>query len=114
MPKDRIARVQELIRGELSVILLKEGEMPEKAVITLTRVEAAANLQQARVYISVVPDEKSKEVMRFLQKNIYDIQQQLNERLQMRPVPKIRWVEETVTAQAHRVEELLDKIKEEG
>jgi ribosome-binding factor A len=113
MAKNRVAQVQEVMKEELSKILFLEIEMPEGAIVTLTRVDASPNLQQAKVYISVMPDDKSKEVMGALQRNIYDIQQVLNERLIMRPVPKIKWVLETATAQAQRIEELLDKIKKE-
>ena len=112
--KNRIAQVEELMRHELANILLREVEMPEGAVVTLTRVVAAGNLQQARVYMSVVPDEKGGEALKVLSQNIYEIQQILNGRLKMRPVPKIQWVLETATAEAQHIEELLDKIKKQG
>lgn len=113
MPKDRIAQVNELIKEEVGKILFREIEMPEGAVVTVTRVEATPNLQQAKVYISVVPDAKGKETVKGLGKNIYAVQQELNEKLAMRPVPRIQWVLETATAEAQRIEELLDKIKKE-
>ncbi len=87
--------------------------MPDDAVVTLTRVVASGNLQQAKVYISVVPDQKAQEALKSLEQNIYDIQQTLNERLKMRPVPKIIWVLETANAEAQKIEELLDQIKKE-
>jgi len=113
MAKNRVAQVQRLMKEELSKILFREVEMPEGAVVTLTRVDASPNLQQAKVYISVVPDEKGKDVLRVLKQSIYDIQQDLNEKLVMRPVPKIQWMLETATAEAQRIEELLDRIKKE-
>lgn len=113
MAKNRIAQVQELMKEEVGKILLREIEMPENAVVTLTRVDASPNLQQAKVYISVVPDERSKEVMRLLKRNIYHIQQELNEKLAMRPVPKIQWMAERTAAQAERVEQLLEVIKKQ-
>jgi ribosome-binding factor A len=111
--KNRVAQINELLKHELGNMLFREIEMPEHAVITLTRVEASGNLQQAKVYISVMPDEKGNEVLTILGRNIYDIQQMLNERLKMRPVPKILWVLETATAQAQHIEELLDQIRKE-
>jgi ribosome-binding factor A len=85
--------------------------MPEKAVVTLTRVIASGNLQQAKVYISVMPDEKAPEALKILGQNVFDIQQILNEKLKMRPVPKILWVLEKATAEAQRIEEILDQIR---
>ena len=108
---DRIGKVNELMKRELGQIILREVEMPDQAVVTLTRVAASGNLQQAKVYISVVPDEKAREVLKTLGQNIFDIQQILNKKLRMRPVPKILWVLETAGAEAHRIETLLEQIR---
>ena len=110
---ERIPKVQELLKEELGAILLREFDVPEDTLVTLTRVDVAPNLQQAKIYISVMPEEKAKEVLRLLKKEVYEMQQLLNKRLNMRPVPRIEWVLETKTAEAQEIEELLDKIKEE-
>jgi len=112
--KNRVDRVNELIRQELSQIILRDLEMPDQALVTLTRVVASGNLQQAKVYISVVPDERAQEVLKILGKNIFAVQQMLNRKLKMRPVPKILWVPEKATLEAQRIEELLAQIKEKG
>ena len=112
--KDRITKVNELMKRELGQIILREVEMPENAVVTLTRVAASGNLQQAKVYISVVPDEKAQEALKALGQNVFPIQQILNKKLKMRPVPKILWVLERATVEAQRIEELLDQIKGKG
>jgi len=90
-----------------------KGEAPENTLVTLTRVDTAPNLQQAKIYISVMPEEKAKEVLRLLKKEVYEIQQLLNKRLNMRPVPRIEWVLEEKTKEAQEIEEILDKIKED-
>ncbi len=111
--KNRSAQVQELIKQELSQIILREVEIPEGAVVTLTRTVASGNLQEAKVFISVVPDARAPEVMKILEQNVYRIQQILNERLKMRPVPRIRWIAETAGAEAQHIEELLGQLKKE-
>ena len=111
--KNRVAQVNKLIKHELDQIILREVDMSEGVVVTLTRVVASGNLQQAKVYISVVPDKNTPEVLKSLQQDIYSIQQMLNSRLKMRPVPRIQWVSETATAEAQKIEELLDQIKKE-
>jgi ribosome-binding factor A len=110
---ERIPQVQELLRQELGAIMLRELEFPENTLVTLTRVDAAANLQQAKVYISVMPEDQGREVVKLLNKEVYRIQQILNKRLNMRPVPRIAWVLETKTIEAQEIEQILDKIKEE-
>ena len=108
---ERISQVNELLRQELGTILLRKLDVPKNILVTLTRVNATLNLQQAKIYISVIPKEKGGEVLRLLEKEVYEIQQLLNKRLKMRPVPRIEWVLETKTAEAQEIEEILDKIK---
>ena len=112
--KNRILQINELMQRELGAILLRGVDFPENTIATITRVNASPNLQQAKVYISVMPEGKTKEVLKTLQRDIYAIQQQLNKRLKMRPVPKIKWVWETQTAEAQKIEQLLDEIKNGG
>ena len=110
---ERIPQVNELLKEELGAIVLRELDVPEDTLVTLTRVDASPNLQQAKVYISVMPEDRAKEVVKLLCKEVYGVQQILNKRLNMRPVPRIEWVLEEKTKEAQEIEEILDKIKEE-
>lgn len=109
----RIPRVNQLLQKEIAKILLQELDLPDGVLVTVTRVDASGNLQEAKVYISVMPEARNEEVMSGLEREIFGIQQTLNKRLRMRPVPRIRWVFETKTSEAQRIEELLEKTKEE-
>lgn len=109
----RIQRVNQLIKKELSQIILKEIEFPQDVLVTITQVETSANLIDSNVWISVLPEERSKRILEILNKNIYILQQKLNQRLKMRPVPKIKFLEEKRTAEAGKIEEILEKLKKE-
>jgi ribosome-binding factor A len=109
----RIPKVNRLLQKEIAAILLQELDLPEGVLVTVTRVEASGNLQEARVYISVMPEVRNEEVMLGLGREIFGIQQALNKKLLMRPVPRIRWAVETKTSEAQRIEELLEKTREE-
>ncbi len=108
---ERILKVNELLRQELGTILLRDFESPENTIVTLTSVDTAPNLQQAKIYISVMPEEESIKVLKLLGREVYEMQQELNKRLNMRPVPRIEWLLEE-TGKAQTIEEILDKIKE--
>jgi len=110
---NRIEKVNALIQEELSKILLKEVDFPKDTLVTITRVESSVNLNEARVYISVMPDEQIDKVSEILDRRIYDIQQALNRRLKMRPIPRIEFKKEEKTKKAARVEELLEGLKKE-
>ena len=107
----RIDRVNQLIKQTLSKFLLKELDFKKSVLITITRVETASNLNYSNVFVSVIPEQKIEQVMVYLNKNIYHLQQKMNKRLVMKRVPKIIFREETKTREADRVEKLLDKLK---
>ena len=109
----RVEKVQSLIQQELGKILLREGEFPINVLVTITRVYVPSNLEVANVYISVLPEEKTSDVFQSLNHNIYNLQQFLNKKLRMRPVPKIQFFREKKIAEASRVEELLAEIKDQ-
>lgn len=106
----RIDRVNSLLGRELSKILLKEFNF-DGVMATLTHVEATANLIEAKVYISVLPDEKADEVLKVLNKEVYSIQQKINKMLNMRPIPRIKFVKDVQVAGASKIEELLATLK---
>ena len=107
---ERVQRVNQLIKKELSQIILKEVNFPPDVLVTVTRVESSRNLIQAKVYISVMPENETANVLQILDNLIYDLQQQLNKRLKMRPIPRIIFMKEEKTQEAGRIEELLEKI----
>jgi ribosome-binding factor A len=109
----RVEKIQSLIQQELGKILLREADFPLDILVTITRVYVPSNLEVANVYISVLPEEKTGEVFNSLNRNIYSLQQFLNKKLRMRPVPKIQFFKEKKIAEAARVEELLAEVKAE-
>jgi len=107
----RILRINRLIRRELSQILLKEVEFPSGVLVTITRVETSPDLRGAKVHISCIPEDQTARAFQILNRLLYTLQQRLNSRLKMRPVPKIKFIKELKTREAGRIEELLEKIK---
>lgn len=79
--------------------------------MTVTRVESAPNLITSKAYISSFPEKEGKNVIKILKNNIYDIQQIINRRLKMRPVPQIIFLEEKTIVQADKIEEILVEIE---
>jgi len=109
----RIERVDELLRKEIGGILLKDIEFPDGVLVTITRVVTSSNIIEAKVYVSVFPDNKTVNVFNILEKLIYGIQQKINRRLRMRPIPKIKFVREDRTKEAAKIEGILEGLKEE-
>jgi len=110
----RVLRVNQLIQRELSQIILREVEFPSGILVTITRVETSPDLKETKVFISSIPDDQTPKILEILNKLIYQLQQGLNKRLNMKPVPRIRFVKEAKTKEAGRIEELLEQIKKRG
>lgn len=87
----RLQRLNNLIKEEISKILHEELDLEEGVFITVVDAETSIDCQHSKVKIAVFPAEKSQTIIDFLTKNIYHIQQILNKRLNMRPVPKINF-----------------------
>lgn len=109
----RIEKVNSLIQKELGNIILKEIDIFPGVLLTITRVECARNLFSCRVYISVIPEDNFDNILALLNRHIYELQQKLNKKMRMRPVPKIQFLKEKKTAEAGRIEELLEHVKKD-
>lgn len=109
---NRTEKVNSLLEQEISKIILRDFDFSE-TMVTLTHVDASANLIQAKAYISVLPEERTDKIVGVLNKGVYDVQKKINKKLNMRPIPKIIFVKDNIIIEAARIEELLEKLKKE-
>lgn len=110
---NRVEKVNSLLRDEISKIIFRDFAFSPEILVTLTRVDCSANLIEAKVFISVYPDGKADEIIRMLNKNIYDVQYKINRILRQRPIPKIKFVRDKDISKAGKIEELLSALKKD-
>ncbi len=108
----RLEKINELIKRELSKILLEEGESEPGTLVTILEAQTTLDLREAAVFFSVLPTAKSERVFNNLSARIFFIQQLLNKKLRMRPVPRIRFVLNTTESESQKIDGLLEKIKQ--
>src|SRR5258707_8910548 len=71
-------RVAEQIRSELAMVLAREVHDPDLGFVTLTRVQVTPDLQQARVFYTVLGDEKARKAStRVIERNISLLRRQI-------------------------------------
>jgi len=58
-----------------------------------------------------MPEEKRDKILNLLAKRASFLQQKINKRLKMKFIPRIIFREETKTAEAGRIEEILEELK---
>lgn len=110
----RTERVAEQIREELSQMLATEVRDPGIGLVTLTRVKVTADLSLARVYWTVLGDEKERaKTAKALERTAGYLRHLLAGRLSLRRVPEVKFqFDESVAAQ-DRIEQILLDIKAE-
>jgi ribosome-binding factor A len=107
---DRLKKLNDLLRDEAGKILKKELEFND-VLVTVVRADISPTLEHATIWISVLPESKRETALQKINLKIYHLQQILNKRLAMRPVPKIRFEIDKTEEKAARLEELIEKTR---
>lgn len=120
MSSNRIGRINEEIQRELAD-LLRELKDPRvhKTMLSITRVETTPDLHYAKVYVSLLDKEYTKETMAGLRSSAGYLRRALGKSLQLRYTPEIQWqADDSITQGAH-ILDILSKLdipedKDEG
>ncbi|MBI2669749.1 MAG: 30S ribosome-binding factor RbfA [Candidatus Yanofskybacteria bacterium] len=106
---ERIKKLNDLLRDEVAKILLAGLEKDDSILVTVTGADVSSTLEHATIKISVYPDSKARQILKKINQKIYNVQQLLNKRLAMRPIPKIRFEIDQREEQASKINELFKK-----
>lgn len=120
----RANRVGEQMKKELGDIIGRKIKDPRIGFVTVTDVEVTGDLQQAKVFISVLGDEEQREnTLKGLAKAKGFIRTEIGNRIRLRKTPEIifEWDEsidygnriDTLLHQLHKEEKPLEKSEEE-
>ena len=93
MKSHRLARVAEVVREVAATTVLFEVKDPRVKNVTVTRAEVSADLQHAKVYVSVMGTEKQQQLTMYgLAAAAGFVQTKLAKRLTTRYVPHVTFV----------------------
>jgi len=110
MASQRIEKINQLVRAHLDEIIQKNLSLKEGVFVTIAKVDTTADLRYTRVFASVYPEQEASYAMRTLEKEIYEIQGQLNKKLKMKLLPRIEFHLDHTESQADVIEKLLKEI----
>jgi len=109
----RSVRVNELLKREISTILHTDYR-EQATAITITEVETAPDLRQARVFYSVLGDElTARKADSFFGGHHREIRQKVARTVVLKHLPHLRFVRDYSFERGNRIVELLDEIAEE-
>lgn len=110
----RPERVQEAIRQEVSMIINNEIKDPRLGFMTVTRVELTRDMRYARVYFSVLGEDKAKFLaLKGLRSAKGYIKGRLGEKIKMRFMPEIEFKIDETLEKTEQVFRILDKLRKE-
>jgi ribosome-binding factor A len=93
MKQHRLARVAEVVREVASETILFEIQDPRVKNVTVTRAEVAADLQHAKVFVSIMGSPKEQDLcMHGLNHSAGFVQSKLASRMKTRFTPVVKFV----------------------
>ena len=112
MASNRIGRINEEIRKELSALLrtVKDPRVAE-AMLTITHVDTTTNLRQCRVYISALNCKDEKELMKGLKSAAGFLRRELGSRVDLRYTPELFFIADDSIAYGAHILDMLNHVK---
>jgi ribosome-binding factor A len=112
----RVSRVAELIRREVSQMLLNgiKDDRVGSGMVSVTDVDVSGDLQHAKIYVSIYgTDEAKTETMAGLKSATGYVRSELGSRVRLRRTPEVVFIEDRSIERGNRVLSLLNRIQEE-
>ncbi len=112
----RTKKVESVLIGELSTLLLTKISDPALQNISLSDVETAADLKEAKVYFTVrdeaeLTPKRLKEIRKGFERAIPFLKRELGRALDLRNIPNLEFIHDEHLNELTRVIHLLDEVK---
>lgn len=107
----KINRIESILLKEISYILANEVKDKNINFVTVTAVNVTNDLSFAKVYVTVLDDEKRETTMNSLKEASGFIRSKLFDRVDMRNVPELTFVYDESIAYGKKIETLIEEIK---
>jgi ribosome-binding factor A len=109
----RAQKVAEAIQKEISSLIIKGLKDPRVGFITITAVDVTSDLSLAKVFFTVIGDDKArKDSAAGLKSAIPYIRREIGKQLRLRVVPEVVFHYDTSIDYGHHIEALLKGIQE--
>ncbi|BBW96645.1 ribosome-binding factor A [Geobacillus subterraneus] len=109
----RATRVGEQMKKELSDIIGRKLKDPRIGFVTVTDVRVTGDLQQAKVYISILGDDKQREeTLKALEKAKGFIRSEIGQRIRLRKTPDILFEIDETIEYGSRIEQLIRQLSD--
>jgi ribosome-binding factor A len=114
MASERMRRVDQAVRAVLSDAISKEIKDPRVGFVTVTQVKTSPDLRHARVYVSVLGSDPSREAtLEGLRSAHGFLQSKLASELPLKRTPTLTFEYDGTAERADRISRLIDEVAPE-
>ena len=107
----RSSRVSDLVRAEISRLVLIEAHDPELKRVTITDVEMPPDLKSARVFFSCLGgDDEREKALQALRRAAGYLRREVGRNCALRYAPELKFISDLSLERGARVEELLHQV----
>jgi ribosome-binding factor A len=110
----RVNRLGDLIKEEISSLLIREIKDPRIGMLTVTDVEVSPDIRTAKVFYAVSGDQKARDqVQRGLESAVGFIKTAIAHNLTIRRVPELVFIYDKSLDYGEKIDRILEELKEE-
>jgi len=102
------------LKDTLAEVLAKEVEFPVGVFVTVLETKVTANTAHAKVVLSVMPENRQRDVLDTLYDYRREIKEGLSKSLRLRRIPELHYVFDITEAKAAVIESEINRLKETG
>ena len=102
------------MKDAIAEVFAKDVEFPLGAFVTVLDAKVTANTAHARVTLSVMPEDRQKDVLEALESYQHEIKEGLSRKLRLRRIPRLHYAFDLTEAKAAVVETAINELKEKG
>jgi ribosome-binding factor A len=106
----RCDRVADLVRAELSRLILQEMADPRTELASITAVDVSPDLRHAKVHVSVLGDQGRAEAVEALQGARGFLRSRLAHELQLKHTPDLEFELDRGAEHSQRISQLLESL----
>jgi ribosome-binding factor A len=112
---DRVRRVAELVRRELSSFIVRELADYGVGIVSITAVEMTRDLRKAKVYVTAFDDGQDEEaVVSILKEYVSVMRKTLASRLELKRVPELDFYYDSSVQRGARLSKMIDGLVPSG
>ena len=106
----KIERLNHAFQEEISMILMTEIKDEDIKFVTITGVDTTSDLSYAKVYFTVLDDNKRQTTLDALNNAASFIRGKLSERVEVRHTPELRFIYDTSIDYGKRIDSIIEDI----